>query len=59
MKKAYSMPSLELVQFRFSEHVVAASGGGECISEKIYTHNGGNCGSFETGEWRWIHQYAD
>jgi hypothetical protein len=53
MKKAYSVPSLELVQFRFSEHVVAS--GGRCRYENIYSFDNdepdGCKGTFLRKDW--------
>jgi hypothetical protein len=42
MKKQYETPEIEVVKFRYSDQVVAASGGGgelSCVSYMVWEHD--------------------
>lgn len=56
MKKAYEKPSLEVTEFRFSEHI-AASGGSSCYwgGGATWTHAYSGCNTvYHPGTEGWI-----
>lgn len=53
MKKAYRKPQVELVEYRFADHV-AASGATKCLWGRVKTNPGVNCEKDYYGDGYWI-----